>query len=245
VAVLTPLGGAAGPAPGAVAWFPAVGAVLGLVVGGSWWVLARAWPAPVVAALVVTADLALTGLLHLDGLLDSADGLLAHHHDRRRRLAVMASPEVGAFAVVVGGAVLLCRFAAVASLRPAPLLLAALWCASRTLMATVMRVVPYARADGGGGLASPFLGPAGRHEGAAGPGRAGALPLAAGAVASVALAAGWRLVAGPVSVLAGVGAGFGVVVLARRKLGGFTGDVLGAAGVLAETVGLVVAAAKW
>jgi adenosylcobinamide-GDP ribazoletransferase len=36
-----------------------------------------------------------------------------------------------------------------------------------------------------------------------------------------------------------------VVALAVRRIGGFTGDVLGAAGVLAETVGLVVAAAKW
>jgi cobalamin synthase len=34
-------------------------------------------------------------------------------------------------------------------------------------------------------------------------------------------------------------------VLARRRLGGFTGDVLGAAGVVGETVGLIVAAAKW
>ncbi len=37
----------------------------------------------------------------------------------------------------------------------------------------------------------------------------------------------------------------GVVALGVRRLGGFTGDVLGASGVLAETVGLVVAAAKW
>jgi len=36
-----------------------------------------------------------------------------------------------------------------------------------------------------------------------------------------------------------------VVGLAWRRLGGYTGDVLGAAGVVAETVGLLVAAAKW
>jgi cobalamin synthase len=53
------------------------------------------------------------------------------------------------------------------------------------------------------------------------------------------------VVAGPVAVVAGVAAGTGVVVLARHKLGGFTGDVLGAAGMVAETVGLMVAAAKW
>jgi cobalamin synthase len=40
-------------------------------------------------------------------------------------------------------------------------------------------------------------------------------------------------------------AGAGVVALARRRLGGFTGDVLGAAGLVAETVALLVAAARW
>jgi adenosylcobinamide-GDP ribazoletransferase len=232
VGFLTPLGGAAGPTPGAVAWFPVVGAAVGLALGGFWWVVARAWPAPVVAALVVAADLALTGMLHFDGLLDSADGLLAHL-DRDRRLAVMAGPEVGAFALAVGVAVLLGRFGALASLRPAPLLLAALWCASRTLMAATMRAVPYARASDGGGLASSFLG------------RAEAVTLVAGGVAALAMAAAWRPVAGPVAVLAAAAAGTGVVLLGRHQLGGFTGDVLGAAGVVAETVGLIVASARW
>jgi adenosylcobinamide-GDP ribazoletransferase len=215
-----------------VAWFPLVGAVLGLALGGIWWAMAQAWPAPVVAAVVVAADLGLTGMLHFDGLLDSADGLLAHL-ERDRRLAVMSSPEVGAFAVAVGVAVLLARFGALASLRPAPLLLAGLWCASRALMAGTMRVVPYARADDGGGLATPFL-----H-------RSGTVTLVVELAAGLALAAAWRPLAGPVSVLAGVAAGTGLVLLARRQLGGFTGDVLGAAGVLAETVGLIVASARW
>jgi adenosylcobinamide-GDP ribazoletransferase len=228
VAFLTPFGGAAVPSPGAVAWFPFVGAAMGLLIGGWWW--AEAWPAPVVAILVVAADLGLTGMLHFDGLLDCADGLLSHL-SRPRRLAVMSEPDVGAFAVAVGGSVLLARFAAVASLRPAPLLAAGLWCASRTLMAAVMRLAPYARE--GPGLASAFLG------------RSGTVALVIGGVTALALAAGWEIVAGPAAVVAGAVAGVGVVVLARRKLGGFTGDVLGAAGVVAETVGLIVAAAKW
>lgn len=203
---------------------------MGLAIGGSWWAVAQEWPVPVVAALVVAIDLGLTGMLHFDGLLDSADGLLAHL-EKERRLEVMSGPEVGAFALAVGVAVLLCRWASIASLRPAPLLVAGLWCASRTLMAAVMRVVPYARAEGG--LATAFLG------------RAGVFSLVLGGAGALALAAGWKLLAGPVAVGAGVGAGIGVVLLARRKLGGFTGDVLGAAGVVAETVGLIVASAKW
>jgi adenosylcobinamide-GDP ribazoletransferase len=230
VAFLTPFGGPSSPSPGAVGWFPLVGATMGLVLGGWWWVVAKAWPAPVAAALVVVADLGLTGMLHFDGLLDSADGLLAHL-PRERRLTVMSSPEVGAFGVVVGVAVLVARWAALATIRPAPLLVAALWCASRTLMAAVMRVVPYARA--GGGLASAFLG------------RAGGVAIVLGAVGALIVAAGWRTVAGPAAILAALTGGVGVVALGRRQLGGFTGDVLGAAGVVAETVGLIVAAAKW
>jgi adenosylcobinamide-GDP ribazoletransferase len=232
VAFLTPLGGAATPSPAALAWFPVVGAGLGLLLGGLWVLAGRAWPGPVAAAVVVAADLALTGLLHVDGLIDAADGLLPHL-DRDRRLEVMAAPEVGAFGVAVAGAVMLARWASVASLRPAAFLLAGLWCGSRTTMAVAVRTQPYARTAEGGGLATAFLGE----------GRV--VPLVAGGVASLALAAAWRPVVGPVAVAAGAMAAAGVVALSRRRIGGFTGDVLGAAGVLGETIGLLVAAARW
>ncbi|MDQ4089145.1 MAG: adenosylcobinamide-GDP ribazoletransferase, partial [Actinomycetota bacterium] len=71
---LTPLGGPVAPSPAALPWFPVVGAVLGLTLGGVWWLADRLWVAPVAAAVVVAADLALTGMLHFDGLVDSADG---------------------------------------------------------------------------------------------------------------------------------------------------------------------------
>lgn len=230
VAFLTPLGGPATPTAGTLNWFPLVGAVMGLGLGGWWWVADRAWPAPVAAALVVAADLALTGMLHFDGLLDTADGLLPHL-SRERRLAVMAEPTVGGFAVAVGAAVVLARWAAISSLAPAPWLVGGLWCGSRTLMAGVVSTQPYARSEGG--LASAFLG------------ATGVASIAVGAVGALALAAAWRPLPGAVAVASGVVAGVGVVALARRRLGGFTGDVLGAAGLVGETVGLIVAAAKW
>jgi adenosylcobinamide-GDP ribazoletransferase len=192
----------------------------------------------VAAVIVVVADLALTGLLHLDGLADSADGLLPHL-TRERRLAVMAEPTIGAFGTGVVALVLLARWAVFATVRPTAwsiLLVGALWCTSRTSMAATVERLPYARPDDGpdAGLAAAFLG--------------SRLPAwAAGAAVGVAVAAAslWELPAGPVSVAATL-VGFGAVLaLADRRLGGFTGDVLGAAGMVGETVGLVVAAARW
>jgi adenosylcobinamide-GDP ribazoletransferase len=232
VAFLTPLGRAERPTPASLGWFPAVGAAIGLLLGGVWWLCGRAWPSPVAAALVVAADLAVTGMLHVDGLVDAADGLLPHHLDRTRRLEVMSAPDAGAFGVAVAVAVMLCRWASIDAVRPAPLLLAALWCASRTAMAVTVRTQRYARAPEGG-LVSAFVG------------KGSLLPLAAGAAGALALAGIWRPAAGPIAVAAGGVAAAGVVAVARRRLGGFTGDVLGAAGVLSETVGLLVAAAKW
>ncbi len=228
---LTPLGGARTPTPAALRWFPLVGAALGLVLGGVWWLAAKAWPTPVVAVVVVAADLALTGMLHFDGLADSADGLLPHL-PRARRLEVMATPDIGAFGVAVAGLALIARFAVIASIRPAPLLLAALWCTSRTAMAATVERVPYARSEGG--LATAFHGA-----------RAPAALIGVALAASVAAAWIWAAPAGPVSVVAGAAAFAGVVAFAVYRIGGFTGDVLGAAGVVGETVGLVVAAARW
>jgi adenosylcobinamide-GDP ribazoletransferase len=230
VAFLTSVGGSRPPGPRTLDWFGVVGAALGALLGVIWWAAGKAWTFWVAAAVVVVADLALTGMLHFDGLLDSADGLLAPM-DRGRRLAVMASPETGAFAVAAGGAALLLRWVALAAIRPTVLLIASLWCLSRTGMAAAARYLPYARAEGG--LASAFTGKP----------RPAAIVL--GLAASVGLACAWRPLAGGVAVGCALVAGGGVLWLAFRRIGGFTGDVLGAFGVVAETAGLLVAAAKW
>jgi adenosylcobinamide-GDP ribazoletransferase len=232
LAFLTPLGRATTPDARTFDWFPIVGALLGLVLGGLWWGADRLWPPVVVAALVVGGDLALTGLLHFDGLVDTADGLLPHL-ERERRLEVMAAPDVGAFGVGVGAGALLARFAAIASMTPSVVLLGALWCMSRTVMAVAARRLPYARERG---LATAFGGGSASRVAAVGTALAVALGLLAtqpGRGAALAAVA---------AVAAG---GAAVVAFAHRRLGGFTGDVLGAAGLVGETFGLVVAAAKW
>jgi adenosylcobinamide-GDP ribazoletransferase len=234
LAFLTLFGGAAAPAPSALVWFPLVGALIGLGLGGIWWGADRLWPPLVTAALVVAADLVVTGLLHVDGLADSADGLIAPM-TRVRRLDVMADPSTGAFGVATVVVVLMLRVAALSTITPAPLLLAGLWCASRTVMAVIARTLPYARSVG---LVTAFLG--GRP-----------LPLAVlGTLLASALAilGSGHLVSRAIGVLAVGGclaAGGLVAAFAHRRIGGFTGDVLGAAGLIGETVGLLVLAARW
>jgi adenosylcobinamide-GDP ribazoletransferase len=228
---LTVIGRTRAPTARALTWFGPSGALIGAGLGLLWWGTTNAWPAAVAAAIVVAADLAVTGMLHLDGLADAADGLLPHL-DRRRRLAVMAAPDIGAFGVAAVGATLLLRFAALGSTAPdgakAVAFLAGVWCAARTLMAVTACVVPYAR---GGGLATAFLG------------GTVAAPLVLGLPLTALVAV--RGVSGVVAVVAGLIAGAFVVLLAQRRIGGFTGDVLGAAGIVTETVALVVASANW
>jgi adenosylcobinamide-GDP ribazoletransferase len=215
-----------------------VGALIGLALGGWWWLATQAWGSQVAAALVVVADLGVTGVLHFDGLMDSADGLLPPL-DPARRLEIMSDPRVGAFGVAAGAAVLLVRWASLAALRPGILLVAGLWCLSRTTMAVVARTQPYVRGEKG--LAHLF--------GAGSPGadRSGRrlLPLGGGVVLAAVLLGLWRIGPGAAAGSAAVLAAGGIVLLARRRIGGYTGDVLGACGVLAESAGLVVAAAKW
>jgi adenosylcobinamide-GDP ribazoletransferase len=241
VSFLTPFGGPADPAPSALAWFPAVGALIGLAVGGIWWAAWRGWAPPAAAAVAVIADAALTGLLHLDGLADAADGLLPPL-SRARRLEVMADPRLGAFGAAGLALILLARFGAFASMLPSPLAVAGLWSGSRTAMAVTARAVPYARP---GGLASAFLPApaAGTRPAAARLAGPAALGLAGGLLA-LALAFAGRGTLGVAAVGAeAVGAG-AVVLLAWRRLGGFTGDVLGAAAVVGETVGLLTLALR-
>src|SRR5260370_1283366 len=128
----------------AFAWFPLVGAALGALLGGSWWLADRWWPEPVAAAIVVAVDLSATGMLHVDGLADAADGLLPHA-SRDRRLAIMRAPDVGAFGVATVALALVVRVTALASRPVSILLLVGLWAAARALVASVPATMTYAR----------------------------------------------------------------------------------------------------
>lgn len=245
IAFLTPFGRAAGssvPTALSLSWFPVVGAAQGLMLGLTWWALDDVLSTMALAGLVVVGDLAITGMLHFDGLADSADGLLGPL-ERQHRLEVMKTPEVGAFGIAAISVILMTRFGAIASLDASPLLLSALWCASRTAMACAIRQMTYARPSG---LASAFTG-----DGAPGwmiglSGLLASLLMALIGATTIDPSSGMGTPTASALGVIGVGLGAGAVLwLAQRRIGGFTGDVLGAAGVVGETLGLVLATARW
>jgi len=207
------------------------GAVVGLAVAGLLVGLATLGvPAPVAALVAVGAGALLTRFLHLDGLADTTDGLLASW-DRDRALAVMRSGDVGPCGATVLVVVLGGQAGALAALLgpgPGPVLGAVVlaWAASRS-------VLPVLTARG----TTPA------RPGGLGAGVLGSVPVAlAVAVPLVVAALGW-LVAGPRGPLAVGLAVLAAAALARhahRRLGGLTGDVLGAGVEVALLTALVV-----
>jgi adenosylcobinamide-GDP ribazoletransferase len=213
---------------------PAIGALLGVALAAVGIGATSAGATPFVAAvLVVAAGALLTRGLHLDGLADTADGL-GSYRPPAAALEIMRRPDIGPFGVVVLVLTLLAQVASAASVLnrawPAALIgVVTAVAGGRVAIAfACRRGVPAARPDGLGALVAGTV----------------ALPaLAAGiiglAVLSVFAVPGrpWQ---GPLAVLlAGLAAAL-VLHRARVRLGGVTGDVLGAVCEVTTTVIYVV-----
>ena len=212
----------------AVAWLPVVGALIALPAAGVLVALegtGHSASRDLLAATLAFAVVAvLTGGLHLDGLADTTDGL-GSRRPRDEALAIMRRSDAGPFGVVALVVVVLVQIASLASLHPP-------WLAAGALVAAVVtgRVAvvlatgpgsPAARPDGFGALV------AGGTPGAVRVGELAAL-VAAGAAASVPAGGLPLLARGGIAVAAGLLAAELLRLLARRQLGGMTGDVFGA-----------------
>jgi adenosylcobinamide-GDP ribazoletransferase len=212
------------------AYFPAIGALIGFAAGVACLVTA-AVTTPLLGAAVAVAVLALmTGALHLDGLADSIDGLMTHG-DAARRLEVMRDPRLGSYGVTAIAVVLLLEVAAIASMSPVRALVGLVIAGALSRLATlaVITFVPYVRPVGLGVAAWDA-----RHRG---------LDLAVGAAsAAVVCALDWRraLVALPLVALAAVS----LAAVARRRVGGATGDICGAVAELCQLAVLLVFAVR-
>lgn len=142
----------------AVVFFPLVGLLLGLVLVGLDAVFQRFLPDLLAAVLLTGALVLLTGGLHLDGLADAADGLLAGRTPQDR-LRIMRDPAVGSYGATAVGLVLLLKTAAIASLAtprwPTLLIFPVL---GRWAMVWAITAFPYGRPEG---LGSAFKANAG------------------------------------------------------------------------------------
>jgi len=210
------------------AYFPAIGALLGLVAGVCF-ALVAALTAPLIAAVAATAVLAvLTGALHLDGVADAADGLFGGK-DVAQRLALMRDPRVGSFGLVAVILVLVGDVAALASMSP-PQALVALVIAgaiSRWALLLMIATLPYIR-EAGLGVA------------AAGPHRSFDVVLGSAIAAIVGLLAWQSAIA---AALVAVVIVLAIRAIARSRIGGATGDVYGATAELTQLGALIVFAA--
>ena len=217
-------------------WYPLVGLVIGAAAWALYAGLTYVLPGLVAAILVVIFLELLTRGLHMDGVMDTADGILSGA-PRDRALEIMKDHNVGAMGVVAAVLLLGLKVAALGALaRPeaaAPLL--AGWTAARALPALDVYWWPYARPAG--------TGEAFTRERSTGPvGMALAFLLAGVVVAGLAgmlLGALGSWYAGLVAAAASVAVALGVQALVARRLGGMTGDVYGMGIELAEAASLV------
>jgi adenosylcobinamide-GDP ribazoletransferase len=209
-------------------YYPLVGTFIGLALWGLAVLLNVLFLPPIVSVLLLAGSLLMTGGLHLDGLADTVDGL-SGSYNREDALRIFKDPHVGSMAVAGVVLVLLVKYAcfnalAHEALGPALVVMATL---SRYAMVQMACFSPYARPTGG--LGEPFVrGIRPEHH-------LEALCLALG---SVLLFGGLRGVC--IGVLVGL-ATLGLQVYFRQRLGGITGDVLGATNELNEALVLLLA----
>jgi adenosylcobinamide-GDP ribazoletransferase len=232
-------------AAAAMAWAPGVGLLLGVIASAVLVVVDHPLGAgPLTAAALTLASLALlTRGLHLDGLADLADGL-GSGQPAPVALDIMRRSDIGPFGTITLILALLIQFAALGHAESAgpgrgpAALITAVITGRLALTWACRRGVPAARPDGLGALVAGTVRPATVA--------ATTLAVMAAAVAAVLISAsvtseplGWTL---PVAVVAGLAAALAMQRHAVRRLGGITGDVLGAVAEIAATVTLVVAA---
>ena len=229
------------PAPGWIGWsddrlarasryFPMVGLLLGLVAGAIWCGLAHVLPPAAAAGLALAALLLTTGALHEDGLSDCCDGL-GGGRTRERALEIMRDSRIGAYGAAGIVLSLGLRWAALAAMTPGDGALALLVAlpAARAAMTLMLWRGRYARAEGAASSA------------------AGATALEAAFAAAAALLAGVAFggLTGLAAAAAALVLGLLWLTYISGRIGGYTGDALGAGEQIGQIAALLILAGLW
>ncbi len=210
-------------------YFPVVGLIIGGILVALYWLISFILPVAVVNALLIVLLVAVTGALHLDGFVDTCDGLAVQPtvEDRWR---VMHDSRVGAFGIIGVVLLLLVKYVSLSNV-PGSLMIATLLflpVVSRWAMVYAVFAYPYARPSGLGKVLKQGLGWRG-------------FTMATVITLAVALAMFplWHFTG--LVVMPGVWITAVVMaVIFKRKFAGLTGDNYGAINEIAEVVVLIL-----
>jgi len=215
-------------------WFPVVGLMLGMSLFITATIIQNTTPIrfiPIIAAAVVLGGALLTRGMHLDGLADWADGFWGGMQ-REKVLEIMKDSCIGSYGTIALISIILIKWICITQLLQfkAGIWIAAAAVVSRTIQVNLAAGYPYARTTDGTG--APFIKNANKS-----------YPLIAAAIAISTLAIIMHSLLQPLSAIT---LGWIISILignrSRSRIGGITGDVIGAASELTETAILVLAA---
>lgn len=215
-----------------IAFFPAVGLILGLILAIFDAIALQLWPGPFVPAVLdIVLLIFLTGALHIDGLADSADGLFGHR-DKESVLTIMKDSRIGVMGMTAVICALAVKFAGISAL-PAEagysrfLILLVIPGFARTAMIFAIHWLPYGRPAGGTGF-DLFEKPIALKD-----------YWGLGLCLLISLFIGWR---GILLIFVFFALAFGALNYYRRRMGCVTGDMLGAMTEVIESLLFLIAA---
>lgn len=206
-------------------YFPVVGAIIGIILCGIVWILgAFECNALVISSITVVTLIIITGGIHMDGLADMVDAFYAGKN-REDILRVMRDPHIGTMGVLVVVSAVMLKTALLFSISPKllPNALVAMCVLGRWAMVISMKMAPYARSDG---KAKPFIEATGYKQ-----------VFVATVMTIACLVLTWHI-QGLIIMAAVAIAAITVTLCARLKLGGITGDTLGATDEICEVAAL-------
>ena len=213
-------------------FYPLVGGLLGTLSAGIYLLALRFFSPGVASVGAIVALIGLSGALHLDGFADMCDGFYGHH-DRRKILAIMKDSRSGAMAIVGVFCLLSLKIALLLSLDTPRAALALILAPTlaRWIMVLLCAVGPYARDEGGTG--SAYIGQVDRPT-----------YLIATFFGALIAYVTFQLPGLILMIIAGTFA-WAFSRYVRRRIGGLTGDTLGACGEMVEVLVFGLMALRW
>jgi adenosylcobinamide-GDP ribazoletransferase len=208
-------------------YFPLVGVLVGVLNVGAWWLASRFWPPAVSIGIMLATSLLVTGAFHEDGFADACDGF-GGGVSRERTLEIMKDSRIGAYGAMGIFMMLGLKWTLLVAMPVAalPLVVIAAHSFSRWSATSLIWRMRYVRAEGKSKPLAERLG--------------GAEWLASGVIGAVAVAglacfgAEFNIAALGVAAVAAAGVALMAAIYCRQRIGGYTGDCLGAVQQLSE-----------